>query len=380
MVELGSMEQFSHEVIISSYLGTHFDIGNQLGQKAKEKYGPNYVDEALDAIKDSLLYKWLGMEFRLTPHYIDDVFPVVEGIIKSVHPQLLEEVKGFAQGLGEDYIKFLVFTSNFGNERGCSEFFLNGYLSRNYDDAPKSVENEFLLLNPEGSFTSIGASTGYVERLDGINEKGLAASLTFGAGYPAKVHGIGAAMFLRIILDKASSIDDALAIIGKTSYVTPNNVMIADASGKAIVIEASAGKYRVRKAENTILACANSYAHPEMKDQQRLKNPTTVWRENKMQNAASDLTSESKMINFLTSDFPEGVYEPYFKDGLGTLWSVLYHPESRGIHIAIGEKDKGRQEISFSLTNPAFLTNLPVILKTELRNISLEARMSYFKS
>ena len=102
-----------------------------------------------------------------------------------------------------------------------SQFFLNGYHARNYDDNPNSVENEFLLLHTTGSFISFGASTGYVERLDGINEKGLAVSLTFGAGKPPDSTRIGSAMFQRIVLDKASTVDEALDLFDKTPTLLP---------------------------------------------------------------------------------------------------------------------------------------------------------------
>jgi predicted choloylglycine hydrolase len=372
------MEQYSHEITINSYSGSHFEIGAQLGKKANEKFGPNYVDNALANIKDVSLYEALGLHFDLTPNYINTVFPIVEGIISKVHPQLLEEMKGFAQSTEEDYKRFVVFTSNFGNDTGCSQFYVNGYLARNYDDAPGAVENEFPIIKPQGSISSIGASTGYIERLDGMNEEGLAVSLTFGAGYPAKQHGIGAAMLQRIMLDKAATVDEALSIFKSTSYVSPNNVMICDALGNGALIEGSGGKHVIRQSDE-LLFCANSYQSPEMKKEQKLKNPTTLWRENQMQLRIPNLYNEIAMMDFLTADFPNGLFEPYFTDGLGTLWSVIYNPANRSVYLAVGNKNDDREEFRFDFTNPGDLRNLPTSIKTTLRDVDLGKRIPQYK-
>lgn len=374
------MEYFTHEVKVSCYSGSHFEIGQQLGEKVREKSGPKYIDNVLKATKDSMLYKALGLAFDLSSNRVNKVFPIVEQLIKKVHPGLIEEMQGFAQGLGEDYRRLLVFINNFGHASGCSQFFVNGFHARNYDDTPGAVENEFLLTSPKGSYTSFGSSTQYIQRLDGMNEHGLAVSLTFGAGYPAKDLGIGAAMFQRIALDKSKTVEEVLALLKRISYVSPNNVLISDASGRAVVVEGSVGKFRVRQDQNDDIFCANSYLDLEMKDQQRLKNPTTVWRENLMKATLLHLTNEESIMDLLTSDYPKGLYEPYFSEGLGTLWSVVYHPSSRKIYLAIGEKGKSRQEVRFNLTDLSTLANLPVSLKTELKETDLGERILQYRS
>lgn len=371
-------EKIAHSVELNQIEGKHYDIGKKLGERARTIHGEGYIDKYLSLIKNSFLYTALGMQFELSDSYIAEVFPIVTDAITSVHPKLLEEIRGFADGIGEDYSRFLVFTSNFGNDRGCSQFYLNGFLARNYDDSPNAVDNEFLLLKPEGSYLSFGPSTSYIERLDGVNEHGLGASLTFGAGYPPKEFGIGSAMFLRIILDKAANVDEALELFEKAPYVTPNNVLICDAKGNAVVIEVSAGKHQIRRADsNRILICANSYQHEKMKKQQRFKNPTTTWREEKMSQTLKGLSNEREIMDFLTSDFPSGLFEPYYSFELGTLWSVIYHPADRSVYLAIGEKEN-RKEISLNLLDSNISSRFPISLATELTDIDLEDRKGQF--
>lgn len=374
------MEQFPHEVTIHSLSGSHFEIGHQLGQRVKSEQGPNYIDKSLAVMSQTSLYEMLGMVFDLTPKYIDEVFPVVESVLKKVHPDLLEEMRGFAQGLGEDYRRLVVYTSNFGLGKGCSQFFLNGYLARNYDDAPGAVEGEFAVSTPTGSFKSFGSTIGYLERLDGINEKGVAVSLTFGAGHPPIQHGIGSAMFTRIVLDKAGSVEEAIELFEKAPYVTPNNVMIADSSGNAVVIEASAGQYHIRKPEEGIFICANSYLAPEMRKHQRINNKTTKWREQAMLRKEPNLANRAELMNFLTTDFPDGLFEPYYSVGLGTLWSVIYHPKTLGVHLAIGEKGQGRQDFKFSLKDQDLEAKLPITLSTTLEDRDLIGRIPQLRA
>lgn len=286
------------------------------------------------------------------------------------------------QRVGDSYERVLTATSNF-SPAGCSQFFLNGMHARNYDDEMKvmqgkvvsPVENEFLLVSPAGSFTSFGSGAGYLQRLDGINEQGLAVSLTFGAGRRPIVYGIGSAMFSRIVLDKASNVSEALEIFDETPYVTPNNVLISDANGNSAIIEQSAGKHRIRRGDSgTMLYCANSYLAPDMRTQQRFRNPTTKWREQKMQDKANILSSVEEVMDFLTADYPEGVFEPYYSDGLGTLWSAIYQPTTGQIHIAIGE-GKNRHAASFNLSDPSSFDKLPMRLKTQVQDIALDDRL-----
>jgi predicted choloylglycine hydrolase len=374
------MESFPHELKLSLVAGSHYEIGTQLGQKAKTEYGPRYIDHFLNAMthdRDSI-YRLFGMRSELTSDYIDAVFPQTTRVLQRVHPGMLEEMQGFADGLDEDYKRVVAFVNNFGRLSGCSQFFLNGHFARNYDDKPTAVENEFLLTQPTGSLKSFGAATSNIQRLDGINEAGLVVSLTFGAGYPPVNHGIGSAMFTRIVLDKAKTVDDVLELLEQAPYVTQNNVMVADANGEAVVIEGSAGIHKIRRQSSGILICANSYLHPEMQQQQKGRNTTTKWREQQMVETQDDLSTRESMMDFLTTDFPNGLFEPYYSYGLGTLWSVIYTPSNGDIYLATGQKGSNRREVKLNLHNQNLASQLPMKLTTQLKDVEINPRIPYY--
>lgn len=371
------MERLAHSVSIDRVAGSHFEIGKKLGEKTRAEKGPDFLDKDAARLKGDPLLESVGFQFDLSPEYIEEVFPVVEATIRGVHSGLLDELKGFAEGAGETYERYATYTCNFGPKSGCSQLFINGVLARNYDDKPGSVPGDFLLTEPEGSNKSFGSALD-AERFDGINDKGLAVSLTFSAGYPPSGHGIGAPMYQRIVLDKASTVGEALEIFENAPYVSPNNVLIGDVDGNSAVIEVSGGAHKVRKnTKGGTLYCANSFLDPEMQAHQKIKNPTTKWREKIMREMS--LRDENEILDLLTSDFPDGLFEPYFNDGLGTLWSVIYDTKTQRVWLAVGEKNHERKTVTFDLSNSLSFKNLPKRIEVTVPNIPLTERLPAYR-
>lgn len=324
---------------ISQLSASHYEIGRKLGEATLATKEQDYFERQLAKLKDGFLYQALGTKFELNHTFIDECNDFSQEKLLKYHPDLLDEIKGFAEGMNQPLDKTLAFLLNYGNGRGCTHLFTNGLHGHNYDDHPKNIDMQFLIILPTNSFKTAGFSLAQIGRVDGINEKGLAVSLSWGGGELPKKLGLSAELFIRIILDKANSVEEALELFNNIGYGSPNNIMISDANDNAVVIENSGNKHNVRMIKkNTLLYCANRYLSPNMQSDQKYENPTTLWREKLIVEKFNRQITKVEMVDLLTMDYPYGLFEPYYSEELGTLWSVIFEPRTRQATIYIGEK------------------------------------------
>lgn len=327
------------KLALKSLSGSSYEIGYSLANIIKQKYGINYLDQQVKKMRHSFLYSALGMNFTLENSFINEASTYLREALKSYHPNLISEFEGLADGLEEPVEKVMAFVMNFGNGTGCTHFFVNGFHTHNYDDHPRNVDMQFLKVNPDHGYESAGGSAAQIGRFDGINEKGLCASLSWGAGEPGNNLILSAELFVRILLDTCTNTKEAIELFKKVGYGSPNNLLISDAQGNAVVIENSRKVSSIRKADNEVLFCANSYLSNEMISEQKYKNPTTKWREAFMTTHLTDSVSLVEIKDLLTQNYPQGLFEPYYEEELGTLWSVVFEPLQRRATILVGEKE-----------------------------------------
>jgi predicted choloylglycine hydrolase len=331
---------------LRTYSGSYYNIGHALAKKAKEQYGANYIDTQLDSMKDSFLYSALGMNYHLDDVFINEASSYLKEVLSLHHPGLLIEIEGFADGLGQPIDKVLAFVLNFGNGKGCTHLYANGLHGHNYDDHPNNVDMQFLDIKPQGCLRSGGFSAAQIGRFDGINEKGLSVSLSWGAGEIGSELKLSAELFIRIILDKTSSVEEAVALFEEIRYGSANNLLISDSQNNAVVIENSGRKYKIRNINSdSFLYCANSYVSKGMKVEQKYTNPTTKWRESFIDSHISSSITVDKLKEVLTTNYPEGLFEPYYKEELGTLWTIIFEPQARKATIIVGESKKREEKV-----------------------------------
>lgn len=334
-------------VTIKHLSGTHASIGQKLAKNVES----DYFSSQLSKMKGSYLYSALGMKYELDEDFINKSASYLLEVLEQYHPDLLTEVKAFSEALHQPLAYCLAFLLNYGNGKGCTQLFANGLHGHNYDDHPRNVDMQFLVIQPENSFTSAGFSLGHIGRLDGMNEKGLSVSLSWGAGTLGNTLKLSAELFMRIILDKSSTIEEAIDIFNSIGYGSPNNLLISDATSNAVIIENSGNTSSIRAlTENNILFSANRYLSGSMQNEQKYNNPTTVWREGFISSNVTPALSKTKMKDFLTSTYPHGLFEPYYQEELGTLWSVIFEPKEKVATILIGEKEN-RIERTVDLTS-----------------------------
>jgi len=196
-----------------------------------------------------------------------------EAAVNAAFPEILDEVRGFAEAIQEPYERLAAFILTVGYRKpmACSSFSAvsdsSVIFGRNYDFYYWLEKHcESYLTRPKGAYASLGTTDIFVGREDGVNEKGVSVSMHFVAAQPG-TPGINFPIAVRFILDKCATTADAVSFLTGVKFLTANNYLIADRSGALAVVEASPSAVRVRypEAGESFIAATNHFVHPEMK-------------------------------------------------------------------------------------------------------------------
>lgn len=195
-------------------------------------------------------------------------------ILNEYYPEIIEEIKGFADGIKDsdkNLGAFLLSLGIFDISGQCSVFAFKNkdsvIFGRNYDmliEFKKFTESS--LIAPKGKYSYISQSDVFIGRSDGINEKGLAIAMSFVNGTNVQP-GIGFHFIVRKVLENCSTTKEAIEIIQKAKVSSANNFLIADTLGDIAVVESAPQKSKVRRPGNkkNYLYITNQFISKEMK-------------------------------------------------------------------------------------------------------------------
>ena len=259
--------------------------------------------------------------------------------LERVFPEVLEEMRGFAEACHsshEDMTAFMLGIGAFKVEPMCSIFAASSnrdvVFGRNHDFFYSFKKyTESYLTCPEDGYISLGHSDVFIGREDGVNEKGLTIGMT---GVPDIIikPGVNFPLMTRYVLDKCASVEEAIKALSDAHFSSNSNYLLADRSGDLAVVEASPKKTLVRHAEkgDDFIVCTNHFVHPEMQemeDQKALSGSEwdTLPRYRAISNALKEHKSnvDVQTGEKILSDHGGYVCSHQRKIKLGTIWSVV---------------------------------------------------------
>jgi len=249
---------------IKTFKGNYFEIGKQQGKIYREKE--------------------VNFNLPLKPKMFDAQLK----IYKKHYPELLEELKGIAEGGGFDEkkvintficIELLWATQKYGLQHGCTIIGVqnkNGFfVGRNFDWPPgcektfqaykviNSSANSYITVTERGFGVTHNQKNLYYLPEDVINDKGLFISLLV-AHHKNWSYGLSRIHINKLIGEKCSRVEEALEIFNKIPVCCPNNYFIADKHGKMAVVEHTSGKrFKIIYPENDVMIKTNHYLDPE---------------------------------------------------------------------------------------------------------------------
>jgi predicted choloylglycine hydrolase len=259
--------------------------------------------------------------------------------VKRVFPNVLEEIRGFADACHTSYEQLAAFMFSIGAfkpEPMCSAFAASSgpdlLVGRNYDFyySFKKYTESYLTCPKDGCW-SLGHSDVFIGREDGVNEKGLAVAITGVADLVIKP-GISFVLAVRRVLDKCANVEEAVKTLSDAHHSANMNFLLADRHSDMAVVEASANRVRVRKPEEgcNFIVCTNHFMHPEMQDMEDQKERsglnwdsvpryTTIYNMLKKQRGEIDVRDAQEIL----SNHSGYVCSHQKRIKLGTLWSVI---------------------------------------------------------
>ena len=274
-------------------------------------------------------------------------------IYKKYYPEILEEIKGIAEGQGisyEDLYTFLLSMYCFEFNNRCTCFALkdegNIIFGRNSDFLVE-LENLYMncLYQLNNAYAFNGNTTAFVEIEDGINEFGLAVGLTF--VYPKiRRPGINAGMLVRYLLERCKTTTEAIKQIKQLPIASTQTLTIADQKGEIVVVECNPEKIEIIKPnkDGNFVATANNFNSSKMKE---YRNPKIDdWKADDRYKIAYNSLKENRN-NFslkLAQNILSGKYgficQYDRKTGADTVWSVLYDIKNKKIYRVEGNPSR----------------------------------------
>ncbi|MCX7709693.1 MAG: C45 family peptidase [Clostridia bacterium] len=287
-----------------------------------------------------------------------------EKIIKLFNqfcPGLNEEIEGFSDVFKVDKGQVLYYALTFLRP-GCSQMAIlpskseNGHtiLARNYDFSEKLDDMTITTTRVTGRYAHLSSSAVLFGRGDGMNECGLAVSQT-SAGLPVSnmnpafrkpaIEGLNFWAVIRSVLENCADCDETIRFIRDMPIAFNINLMAADRTGKAVLIETFDGRKAIKEinssTEEQYIFSTNHVCLPELTqlEEKKLKHSVLRYELIDKKLSSKDKVSEEDIKELLTTHYPEGLCFDYYDEFFGTLRSIVFDSNECTAKLCFGSPD-----------------------------------------
>ncbi|MBS7020816.1 MAG: linear amide C-N hydrolase [Firmicutes bacterium] len=280
-------------------------------------------------------------------------------IYETYYPEILEEVKGLADGQRESHLSFYTFLFSmycFEFDNHCTCFALkdkeNILFGRN-SDFLVSLEKLYMnvLYHLDNSYAFQGNTTAFIEMEDGMNEHGLAVGLTF--IYPTITKpGFNAGMLVRYLLEKCKTTEEAITCLKKLPIASQQTLTIADRKGDLVVIECNSEMLEIiRPNQDGEFVTATNEFHSERMKKFNQSNMDTWHSEERYQVSYQALKENNHCDSLqLAKDILSGKYgfmcqydrkmDMDMDMDADTVWSVIYDCKNKKVYRVEGNPSR----------------------------------------
>jgi predicted choloylglycine hydrolase len=204
---------------------------------------------------------------------------------------------------------------------GCSQVVIPGkqpILVRNYDYDQDLFEAVIASTDHSGHRKVLGTSDMLWGLLDGMNEDGLAVSLTFG-GRPDVGDGFGIPIVLRYVLETCATVEQAVAALRRIPVSQAYNVALVDGTGAHATVFVAPGQ----PAEVSELHATTNHRLDQVEHPTHAARFNSVGRLSRL----DELRTEEPSGERLAAAMLEGpLRNDQFDVGFGTLYTAEYRP------------------------------------------------------
>jgi len=290
---------------------------------------------------------WLGEGDSARPTYAESRRALTHHMpeITPLYDQLCELAGG-----GDQASRFLSFYCPPPYLAGCSQAIWTGeepVLVRNYDYAPNAFDS-LILKTGWNDRVVMGTSDGLWGLVDGINDAGLAISLTFG-GRQVVGRGFGVPLILRYVLQTCTTTQEAGEALARLPTHMSYNVTVLDAKRTYLTAMMAPD----RPAVLTRAAVATNH-QDTVEWVSHARFTATVERERfLLQRMTLHRDTQEK---FIGAFLKPPLYSTAFAAGFGTLYTAVYRPRQLEMEVrwpgmvwpfSLGSFQEGGRNVKF---------------------------------
>ncbi len=324
--------------------GTNYEVGRVQAEMLKET-NEEFLSAFTSGTVDPGKYGFATFK-RLQDEY------------EAACPGINDEIQGFADGLGLPVERIMFYDWSHLVQANCSHMVVlppltsDGHLlvGRSYEWKPEEEDLRLCTTQIEGKARHLGFSLLLFGRMEGLNEHGLSLTMSGGmaAGLPHewnKKTGLNFWVVQRGILESCRDVADALDALRACIPTSNTNMLLAERGGKAALVEISAGEMRVQEIDSAsdrpYLVSTNHYILPGMAERNHhqfildLSLPRAQAIRSCIEGAQPTVTRET-LRGLLAQKVPGGCFGPYYSDGFGTLWSMIFDLTVGEVEICFG--------------------------------------------
>lgn len=285
------------------------------------------------------------------------------GLYDMYCPGIREELEGFSEAAGIP-VKDIAYTWMTMLVPRCSGLILTGKktldghpkIARNYEFTIEDEDLKLCRTAPAGKYAHIAGTIVEFGRCEGINEKGLAVSMS-SCGFPVsnmpgmrapKIKGLQFWAVIRSLLENCADAQEALEKVMQMPIAYNINLYLADPSGTGILFETMDGEKayeQISPKEGPQYLCGtNHIVIEQLKHLEPAGMNNSIVRYDRLKKFAEEKErySEEEIRKFMLAEYPEGMTAHYYKNGFGTIKTVILDPVEKRYSICwLGQEENG---------------------------------------
>ncbi|WP_010503211.1 C45 family autoproteolytic acyltransferase/hydolase [Paenibacillus elgii] len=278
-------------------------------------------------------------------------------LLDTFCPGIREEIAGFCDELEVPVSRINYYAGTY-IEAGCSHCAVlpgktsdnRTYVLRNYDLSPQLDDMRLCSTSVTGRYAHTGFSVCLFGRSEGMNEHGLC--VTFSAcGMPvgdapgmrkAGARGLQFWAVVRSLLEQCRNVEQAVVLIRDMPIASNMNVIVAEPSGKAALIETFDGKKAIVATDGhdglPYVTATNHPIVPDIESAESRKLLHSVVRRELMEQllTGGDVITKEQLKSLVKSEYPHGLTVHNFNQMFGTLRSLLFDLNDRKVDVCFG--------------------------------------------
>ncbi len=300
-------------------------------------------------------------------------------------PGLNEELQGFADVLGIRPEQATYYVMTYLKPR-CSQVVIlpglsaDGHvrLARSYEYSHEAEDFTLARTSVAGKYTHLGTSVMLMGRDEGMNECGLAVSMS-SCGFPVGTYetmrnpalrGLQFWAVIRTLLENCRDVGEALSYLDGMPIAYNINLLLADKSEQAALVETLDGRKAVKPIDNQgavqYLHATNHAVLPELKPYEPKAMRNSLHRYAYMRNLLEKATkiTPADLKTMLLGKYPDGLCCHFYADYMGTTKSMLMDLNLGQIDICWGGLESNGWQ-SHLVTHPLVEHQQPVQITGE---------------